>query len=88
MPVLAQRGDGGTTPTHSQTGTRRRLVFSMTVRPQYHKKYSVPIVQKSGTKMYTLQIVKCISIIFFIVLMSKIHIMVLVDYCRTFINAP
>ena len=83
MPVLAQRGAGGTAPTHSQTGTRRRLVFSTTLRPLYHEKYLVPIVQKSATKLYALQIVKFISIIFILVLMSKIHIIVLVYYCRS-----
>jgi hypothetical protein len=82
MPVLAQIGAGGTAPTHSQTGTRR-LVFSTTLRPLYHEKYSVTIVQKSGTKLYALQIVTFISFIFILVFMSKIHIIVLVYYCRS-----
>jgi len=86
--VLAQRVARDTAPVHSQTDTRRRLVFGTTHRPLCHEKYSVPIVQKSGTKLHAQQIVKFISIVFILVLMSKIHIMVLVNYCRNFINAP
>ena len=35
MSVQAPRGGGGTAPTHSQPGNRRRWVISMTLRPLY-----------------------------------------------------
>ena len=37
MPMRAQRGGGGIAPPHSQSGSRRKWVVSITLRPLYSR---------------------------------------------------
>ena len=48
MPMQAQRKSGSTGPTHSQAGTRRRWVVSITLRPLYPWKEPVTIMKGDG----------------------------------------
>ena len=51
MPGQAQSRGGGTGPTHSQPGARRRLVVNITLWPLYLEEDLVPIVQMAEWAM-------------------------------------
>jgi hypothetical protein len=48
MPIQAQREGGGTAPTHSQPGNRKKFVVSTTLHPLYSRRKRVPAVQETG----------------------------------------